>query len=38
MDVAGAVEEEEAGACEGVVCFPGNFENADVIVAGFEFG
>lgn len=38
VDVAGAVEEEEARAGEGVVGATRDVEDADVVVAGLEFG
>lgn len=38
VDVAGVVEEEEAGAGEGVVSAAGDFEDADVVVSRPELG
>lgn len=36
MDVSRAIEEEEPGTGKRVIGFPGNFEDANVIVPGFE--
>lgn len=38
MDVTGSVEEEEARAGERVVASPGDFDDAYVVVSGFELG
>lgn len=38
VDVARAVEEKEAGTCEGMISAAGDLENADVVVEGVEFG